>query len=80
MKKLIKKAFIALVVLGVAGIVCLAGVNTYMIKSTEKRILTQEEAAALGSGLHPCPGSGCPSGWKPQQHAGGPSSSRDRAV
>lgn len=48
MKKLIKKAFIALVVLGVAGIVCLAGVNTYMIKSTEKRILTQEEAAALG--------------------------------
>ena len=37
MKKLIKKAFIALVVLGVAGIVCLAGVNTYMIKSTEKR-------------------------------------------
>lgn len=61
MKKLIKKAFIALVVLGVAGIVCLAGVNTYMIKSTEKRILTQEEAAALGvdcilvlgAGVHP---------------------------
>ena len=61
MKKLIKKAFITLIVLGVAGIVCLAGVNTYMIKSTEKRILTQEEAAALGAdcilvlgaGVHP---------------------------
>lgn len=61
MKKLIKKVFITLIVLGVAGIVCLAGVNTYMIKSTEKRILTQEEAAALGAdcilvlgaGVHP---------------------------
>ena len=61
MKKLIKRAFVVLVILGVAGIVCLAAVNTYMIKSTEKRILTWKEASSLGAdcilvlgaGVHP---------------------------
>ena len=61
MKKLIKRAFAVLVILGVAGIVCLAAVNTYMIKSTEKRILTWKEASSLGAdcilvlgaGVHP---------------------------
>lgn len=61
LKKLIKRAFVVLAVFGVAGFVCLAAVNTYMIKSTEKRILTPEEAESvgadcilvLGAGVHP---------------------------
>ena len=40
MKKLIKKAFITLIVLGVAGIVCLAGVNTYTVSYTHLTLPT----------------------------------------
>lgn len=59
--KLMKKAVLALVALGVAGVLCLAVVNTYMVKSVKDRILTPETASGLeadcilvlGAGVHP---------------------------
>lgn len=60
-RKLLKRTVAALLILAVIGTASVAAVNTYMIRSTENRILTPEEAAGieadcilvLGAGVHP---------------------------
>lgn len=59
-KKYMRRAAKTMICLGFLGMVALAAVNTYMIKSTESRIVAGEEAAnleadcilVLGAGVH----------------------------
>lgn len=61
MKKIVKRTAAVLVTLGILGGIFAAAVNGYVVKSTEGKIIAEEEAAelnadcilVLGAGVHP---------------------------
>lgn len=47
MKKLFKRIFLTLLILGVAGAVLVLGINAYVVRSTARQILNPDDASAL---------------------------------